>query len=270
MGESFDHLVNGRTLEAYLARRLRGAVGFRNIAVPAYDRIDGTMARILATRRLEDLEAFSAELLAPIEGHDGSLCDATGHPAVPEPKPASQDLQPVTDASLPRLAWMVHCSPRAGVGTDGCHQGSGHTNPPLARGNTMKNQQGFTLIELMIVVAIIAILAAIALPAYQNYVARSQVTAALADIRGGVTAFEELVQRGSGGAVTVARLGLQASTTRCHTITVTAGANGNITCDVRGNPTVDTTDVVLTRNSATGSFACTATAPADFKPQGCL
>ncbi len=133
------------------------------------------------------------------------------------------------------------------------------------------NQQGFTLIELMIVVAIIAILAAIALPAYQDYVARSQVTAGLADIRGGVTAAEEIINRGTGSFNNDA-IGLTSKTTRCKTITVTGAAsaanNQAIACELVGNPKISTKTVTLTRNSS-GAWNCATTAEAKYKPAGC-
>lgn len=60
----------------------------------------------------------------------------------------------------------------------------------------MKKQKGFTLIELMIVVAIIAILAAVAIPQYQNYVARSQVARAVGEIGALRTAVEDCLASG--------------------------------------------------------------------------
>ncbi len=133
-----------------------------------------------------------------------------------------------------------------------------------------KMQQGFTLIELMIVVAIIAILAAIAIPQYQNYVARSQVTAALAEINPGKVGAEDLINRGATGT-TAASIGLVGTTTgtgddattgseRCtYTVSVTADGAATISCALQNvNPRAQGT-LTLTRSATTGAWTCTGT-----------
>ncbi|MDR6675226.1 pilin [Xanthomonas sp. 1678] len=131
----------------------------------------------------------------------------------------------------------------------------------------MKKQQGFTLIELMIVVAIIAILAAIALPAYQNYVRKSQVTAALSDITPGKTQFEVLTNEGK-TSFNATDIGLTTTTTRCSNIAVTPGDAGNITCTMLGGAGVGTQTIAWTR-TASGNWKCSTTADTKYRPSTC-
>ncbi|PPU27733.1 pilin [Xanthomonas arboricola] len=133
--------------------------------------------------------------------------------------------------------------------------------------STKKGIIGFTLIELMIVVAIIAVLASIAIPQYQIYVARSQVAASLAEVSPGKTRYEILVNDSEGGALTSASvIGLTVtSTSRCSTINVLApDANGSqvhaIDCTIRGNPRVNGFKITWAR-SADGIWSCSTDLP---------
>nr|WP_110655085.1 pilin [Salinicola halimionae] len=125
-----------------------------------------------------------------------------------------------------------------------------------------RRQGGFTLIELMIVVAIIGILAAIAIPQYQNYVARSQVASGLATLKGLQTPAELYIQENGQLATDLSDLGLD-STDYTGIITATSGTRENgvlegaaLTYTFQDGPYGTANDTMTLTRSGSGGWTC--------------
>lgn len=147
----------------------------------------------------------------------------------------------------------------------------------------MKNQnRGFTLIELMIVVAIIGILAAVAIPAYQSYIARAQMAEALSLADGLKTAVAE--NYGQSGACpgvnsSAASGGVPLDTTisgqyvlkvdTTATLPCTITATMQPTPQVSGKIASKTLTLQMNDNGGSLSWACTSSAAQQYVPKAC-
>ena len=126
-----------------------------------------------------------------------------------------------------------------------------------------QTQKGFTLIELMIVIAIIGILAAVALPAYQTYTKRAKFAEVVAAAGPYKTAIDLALQKAATGCTTLNDLdggacGIPADLTDPTAIVAEVEVlNGVIT--VTGDDEVDDKDYILTPNGATPPVQWAAT-----------
>jgi type IV pilus assembly protein PilA len=146
--------------------------------------------------------------------------------------------------------------------------------------NMKTNQQGFTLIELMIVVAIIGILAAVAIPAYQDYTIRAKVTEVLSVAAAAKTSVSEYYSSigimPSGSALSDAS-GVNTNTvqsTYISAIVFTSTATvGTLTYTLDNlNSDIDADSLVFQGTGSTNGivWTCnTGTAPSKFLPANC-
>lgn len=134
--------------------------------------------------------------------------------------------------------------------------------------------KGFTLIELMIVVAIIGVLAAVAIPSYQRYVATSRVAVALQEISGGRTAYEFLVNKDYASMSSVTDINLPPTTEQCQISTNlpdnTGFANKAIRCVIINPGIIGVNAEIYLTRQIDGSYKChTENINTNFIPKEC-
>ena len=132
-------------------------------------------------------------------------------------------------------------------------------------------QKGFTLIELMIVVAIIGILAAIALPAYSDYTKRAKVTEVILAASSARTAIAETVSA-NGLSAMPSTASVQTSASKYVTSVTYASGVITATAQATGDANIDGKTITLTgladANSQV-SWVCSGTIDAKFRPSTC-
>jgi type IV pilus assembly protein PilA len=102
----------------------------------------------------------------------------------------------------------------------------------------MKRQSGFTLIELMIVVAIVAILAAIALPAYQSYTKRAKFSEVIAATGSAKTAFEVCTQTTGTGCDAAANAAVSGAYPKGYVQSVSASTSSIVATGTSAAPEI--------------------------------
>ncbi|MEB0111020.1 pilin [Variovorax sp. RTB1] len=126
-------------------------------------------------------------------------------------------------------------------------------------------QKGFTLIELMIVVAIIGILAAVALPAYQDYTVRAKVTEVMLALGNCKTSVTEYYTSNNAMPATLAAAGCSSNATKFVSSVAVTATTGAVVGTIQGTGSAaDTTTLTLqptTDAGRTGAFAASPTTP---------